>query len=495
MAEYITGGAQTTINSTITELYPALAFNNNEKFTSVDDFQKFVIALVDKDKLFTGKSRLSFVNKSNAESAKELIYDTNNIRPEMRDEKISNAIGILNYLYEQDKIRTIDKVVWGYREKPEGVPNNHAGDIFIFYKSKQKPQILGVSLKAGSKTSKEPKLNSYVRSTILKDYWKRKIPNAEKNLRDSLWKNVYSQLHSLDKKKVNQNNWIDISGKNQKPNPEVVNAVLRTFKQKQSLFERLYVEQNKTSRQQLVKMINSNFDTALEWIENEFRLEKPKEEYGMKQDAAGYWRYTEGPSKGERVFVGVEKPDPLPDIKDEASLRKEFNSQSDYFKGIAQAFGKVAATDPTAAGDVSLIFAYMKMLDPGSVVREGEQATAANARGVPEGILNLYNRVITGEKLTENQRKDFRKQAQNIYELALDDQSLNVSRYKDIAERKGFDPDVIVFDYSEGIQPLIFEMSLKEKSLQDLQNLDVANYTEEQLEIIAKVLAEKLGGS
>lgn len=224
-------------------------------------------------------------------------------------------------------------------------------------------------------------------------------------------------------------------------------------------------------------------------------LEKPKEEYGMKQDAAGYWRYTEGPSKGERVFVGVEKPDPLPDIKDEASLRKEFNSQSDYFKGIAQAFGKVAATDPTAAGDVSLIFAYMKMLDPGSVVREGEQATAANARGVPEGILNLYNRVITGEKLTENQRKDFRKQAQNIYELALDDQSLNVSRYKDIAERKGFDPDVIVFDYSEGIQPLIFEMSLKEKSLQDLQNLDVANYTEEQLEIIAKVLAEKLGGS
>lgn len=278
MAEYITGGAQTTINSTITELYPALAFNNNEKFTSVDDFQKFVIALVDKDKLFTGKSRLSFVNKSNAESAKELIYDTNNIRPEMRDEKISNAIGILNYLYEQDKIRTIDKVVWGYREKPEGVPNNHAGDIFIFYKSKQKPQILGVSLKAGSKTSKEPKLNSYVRSTILKDYWKRKIPNAEKNLRDSLWKNVYSQLHSLDKKKVNQNNWIDITGKNQKPNPEVVNAVLRTFKQKQSLFERLYVEQNKTSRQQLVKMINSNFDTALEWIENEFRLEKPKEE-------------------------------------------------------------------------------------------------------------------------------------------------------------------------------------------------------------------------
>jgi hypothetical protein len=278
MADLITGGAQTTINSTITELYPTLAFNNNQKFSSVDDFQKFVIDLTDRDKLFTGKSRMSFVNKSNAESAKELIYDTNNIRPATRDEKIANAIGILNYLYDQNKIREISKVVWGYREKPEGVPGNHAGDIFIFYKSKQKPEILGISLKAGKKTSKEPKLNSYVRTTIQKDYWKKKIPNAERNLKESLWKNVYSQLHSLDKKKVNQNNWLDITGKNQKPNPEVVSAVLRTFKQKKSLFEKLYVEQNKQSRQQLIKMINSNFDTALQWIENEFRLEKPKEE-------------------------------------------------------------------------------------------------------------------------------------------------------------------------------------------------------------------------
>lgn len=224
-------------------------------------------------------------------------------------------------------------------------------------------------------------------------------------------------------------------------------------------------------------------------------LQEPEKKYDMKQDAAGYWRYTEGPNKGERVFVGVEKPDPAPDIKDEASLRKEFNAQSGYFKSIAQSFGKVAATDPTAAGDVSLIFAYMKMLDPTSVVREGEQATAANARGVPEGVANLYNRVITGQRLTENQRADFRKQAQNIYDIALEDQSLNVARYKDIAERKGFDPDVIVFDYSAGIQPIIFEMSLNEKSLEDLQNLNVTGYSEDQLKILSKVLEKKLGGS
>jgi hypothetical protein len=38
-------------------------------------------------------------------------------------------------------------------------------------------------------------------------------------------------------------------------------------------------------------------------------------------------------------------------------------------------------------------------------------------------------------------------------------------------------------------------MSLKEKSLEDLQSLDAANYNDEQLEIIAKILAQKLSGS
>ena len=214
-------------------------------------------------------------------------------------------------------------------------------------------------------------------------------------------------------------------------------------------------------------------------------------DYKSVKDAAGYLRYIEGPQKGERVFpeVVVEK---RPDIKDEASLRKEFNDQSKYFKGIAQSFGKVLGTDPTAAGDVSLVFAYMKMLDPGSVVREGEQATARNAAGVPSRIINLYNRVITGETLLPEQRADFRKQAQNIYDLALSDQSGVVSRYTSIAEDKGMKPETIIFDYTKGIQPLIFRKSLENATLEDLQQLDASKYNEEELEILAKVLADKI---
>ena len=42
---------------------------------------------------------------------------------------------------------------------------------------------------------------------------------------------------------------------------------------------------------------------------------------------------------------------------------------------------------PDAAGDMALIFSYMKMLDPNSTVREGEYATAQDAGSIPHASL------------------------------------------------------------------------------------------------------------
>jgi hypothetical protein len=67
-----------------------------------------------------------------------------------------------------------------------------------------------------------------------------------------------------------------------------------------------------------------------------------------------------------------------------------------------------------AASDLSFIFQYMKMLDPGSVVRESEYATAQNARGVPDTIRNLHNQVLQGRRLTPAQREQFLGTAGNL---------------------------------------------------------------------------------
>lgn len=90
-------------------------------------------------------------------------------------------------------------------------------------------------------------------------------------------------------------------------------------------------------------------------------------------------------------------------------IRNRFDKKSGEFVKVRDAFARVevSAKDPSPAGDLSLIFNFMKMLDPGSTVREGEFATAAGAASVPERFKGAYKKVVSGEMLTLGQRKDF----------------------------------------------------------------------------------------
>jgi len=119
-------------------------------------------------------------------------------------------------------------------------------------------------------------------------------------------------------------------------------------------------------------------------------------------------------------------------IAEDSKLIKDKQTQSDnlrgevnklatelQFKDTFAAFNRIQATnDGTAGGDLALIFNFMKMLDPGSVVRESEFATAAGAASVPERLKGAYNRVITGERLTTAQRNNFTDQASKIFSKA-----------------------------------------------------------------------------
>lgn len=99
-------------------------------------------------------------------------------------------------------------------------------------------------------------------------------------------------------------------------------------------------------------------------------------------------------------------------------LKADFNGRQEVkeWKTIQSAYTKIKAVQPTAAGDMALVFNFMKMLDPGSTVREGEFANAQNAAGVPERIKAKWNNMINGELLEENQRADFLQQTENILE-------------------------------------------------------------------------------
>lgn len=136
-----------------------------------------------------------------------------------------------------------------------------------------------------------------------------------------------------------------------------------------------------------------------------------------------------------------------------AEARKEFTGLQRVkdFDKVANAYGRISASvkEPSAAGDLSLIFNYMKMLDPQSVVREGEFAAAAAAGGYGERIAAMVQKLKDGTLLTAAQRADFVDRANKLYTEAESLYDNTRNQYITYATEAGFDEDVLPdFRYS-----------------------------------------------
>jgi hypothetical protein len=132
----------------------------------------------------------------------------------------------------------------------------------------------------------------------------------------------------------------------------------------------------------------------------------------------------------------------------EHQLRGEVGGVAKDYRVVRDSAANVEALSktPSAASDIALIFQYMKILDPQSVVREGEFATAQNAAGVPDRIMNIYNRIISGQRLNEAQRVDFVNQARTLATTKLDQYRRDIDQYRGVAERSKVNPRNVILD-------------------------------------------------
>lgn len=139
---------------------------------------------------------------------------------------------------------------------------------------------------------------------------------------------------------------------------------------------------------------------------------------------------------------------PRTDGKAENELRDELTKLSGPFTQVRDSLGRIraAASNPTAAGDLALIFNYMKVLDPGSTVREGEFATAQNSAGLPDRIRAKYNSVINGERLEAGQREDFVSRAEELYSSQASIQKQQENEYRRIAKNRNANPDNVIIN-------------------------------------------------
>ncbi|MEX2125464.1 MAG: hypothetical protein WD795_16340 [Woeseia sp.] len=129
------------------------------------------------------------------------------------------------------------------------------------------------------------------------------------------------------------------------------------------------------------------------------------------------------------------------------TVSDDLHRESAPFLEQRSAYGRVmaSAAEPSAAGDLALIFNYMKILDPGSVVRESEFATAANTGAVDERTRGIYNKLLTGERLTDVQRGDFVARSGALFKQAVSDQTERNTRYLSRAKEGGV-PDQYLKD-------------------------------------------------
>ena len=148
------------------------------------------------------------------------------------------------------------------------------------------------------------------------------------------------------------------------------------------------------------------------------------------------------------------KPAPSPEAKsqkvtkDATKLRQEFIKRPEVVDEVKSRveFRKMeqAANNPSAGGDLALVFSFMKVLDPGSTVREGEFANAQNATGVPERVRNEWNRVMSGQRLSPEQRADFLAQARTFYAAQKTEADRVRAQYQGLAQRSGLNPIDVV---------------------------------------------------
>jgi hypothetical protein len=129
-------------------------------------------------------------------------------------------------------------------------------------------------------------------------------------------------------------------------------------------------------------------------------------------------------------------------FENEMKLASAFKQEPIYkdFSDMKSSFGQVVSSlsQGTPIGDVAGATKIMKLLDPGSVVRETELGIAMAAAGRMDRLNNYFNNMMTGQKLTPTQREDFKALSNELYAAAGQAYNQKRGEYEGFGQAYGF---------------------------------------------------------
>lgn len=143
--------------------------------------------------------------------------------------------------------------------------------------------------------------------------------------------------------------------------------------------------------------------------------------------------------------LAAAKRDPDTDV---TNLRKEVQQLPSY-KNMAQAAPIYRSMLETAgrntkASDLNLVYGLGKIMDPTSVVREGEMIMVTNSAGMSEKLLGAINALNGGAALTPETRQALMQESysrMNTYKGQFDQ---DMQQYRGIVNRRGFNADDVI---------------------------------------------------
>jgi hypothetical protein len=153
--------------------------------------------------------------------------------------------------------------------------------------------------------------------------------------------------------------------------------------------------------------------------------------------------------QGTNAYLNLEEPQQkaadkfITDFGNEKTIQN-LSVAGSYLNQMNSFGASIGTAQYKPSDDIALIFSFMKTLDPGSTVREGEYATAKNAGSVPESVVNTYNQILSGKFLNDDQRKNFIETARKSYSGIAKEAETVASRYRSMAKDRGIPENLVV---------------------------------------------------
>jgi hypothetical protein len=188
------------------------------------------------------------------------------------------------------------------------------------------------------------------------------------------------------------------------------------------------------------------------------------------------------------------------DKKEAAKLRAEYSKETKAtgFPEIQKQYKNVQSAGEGGAGDISVMYSYIKILDPNTAVREGELALAARAAGAPDNIIKAARKLDKGGAgLGPETRKQMIAEITSIYNNSAKSQKELSAFYTGLAIDSGADPKDVLGSMGEIELAEVPEVGEKEEEKGFLYKMLVEPYitTKDNLAALAQVGVSKAVGA